>query len=210
MRPRTALAILMCVTPLACSAPGRNGSGGDEGEYRGRVMSPPLAKPDFTLTDTQGRPFDFRKETQGSLALLFIGYTNCPDVCPVHMANLGAVLKDLPEEITSHVKVVFVTADPDRDTPEVIRAWLDHFDRDFVGLRGTQEQVHAIEKALMLPPSVVSVDEDTGKTFVGHSANVVAFTADGKAHVMYPFGTRQSDWAHDLPKLVRGEWSGSS
>ena len=205
---RTAVVLLFALAALACSPQERAGSQDQDSEYRGRVLPQPLAKPDFTLTDTEGEPFDFREETRGELALLFIGYTNCPDVCPVHMANLAAVLKDLPHEVSDQVEVIFVTADPERDTPEVIRSWLDRFDRDFIGLRGTQEEVHAIEEALMLPPSVVAKDEATGEPIVGHASHVVAFTADGKAHVMYPFGTRQADWSHDLPRLVRGEWSG--
>lgn len=208
MRIWTVLVLSALLLLPACSPPERGGSREDASEYQGRVLPQPLEKPDFTLTDTGGEPFDFRQETDGVLTLLFIGYTNCPDVCPVHMANLAAVLKDLSHEVSRQVKVVFVTADPERDTPEVIRSWLDRFDRSFIGLRGTQEEVHAIEEALMLPPSVVDVDEETGEPFVGHASHVVAFTADGKAHVMYPFGTRQSDWAHDLPKLVRGEWAG--
>lgn len=212
MPMRTAAALLLLPAVLACapSEGGRTAAGdpGGEPEYRGRVLPRPLEKPDFTLADTRGRPFDFREETQGTLALLFIGYTNCPDVCPVHMANLAAVLGDLPLRVGQDVEVVFVTADPERDTPEVIRSWLDRFHRGFVGLRGTREEVNAIEEALKLPPSVVDVDQETGEPFVGHASHVVAFTADGKAHVLYPFGTRQSDWAHDLPKLAGGEWSG--
>ena len=64
--------------------------------YRGGIVTPPLPKPAFVLTDTSGAPFDFRQRTGGYVTLLFFGYTNCPDQCPMHMANLSAALKKLP------------------------------------------------------------------------------------------------------------------
>jgi protein SCO1/2 len=174
----------------------------DAADLRGRVLPEPRPKIDFTLTDTDGQPFGFAAKTEGYVALLFFGYTNCPDVCPVHMANLGAVLADFPFELRQQFKVVFVTTDPERDTPERLREWLDNFDREFIGLWGTHERVNEIETTLGLPASVKPADHGMDYE-VGHAASVVAFTKDNLAHVMYPFGTRQSDWAHDLPKLAK-------
>src|SRR5215471_13869312 len=81
-------------------------------DYRGGLVSPPLAKPRFTLVDTSGRPFDFAAATKGYVTLLFFGYTYCPDQCPMHMANLSAALKKLPAGTADRVKLVFVTTDP--------------------------------------------------------------------------------------------------
>lgn len=156
---------------------------------------------DFVLTDTQGRSYDFLKETRGSVAMLFFGFTNCPDVCPVHMANLAAVLDQLPSRISRQVTVVFVTVDPERDTPERVREWLDGFDRNFVGLTGDAERVHGIQLALGLPPAVVRTD-DEGTADVGHAAHVMVFSREQDRRWVYPFGTRQSDWARDIPLLV--------
>ena len=64
----------------------------DREAWQGVLLAEPQPRPDFTLTDTSGQPFDFRAETQGKLTLLFFGYTHCPDVCPIHMANLSAAL----------------------------------------------------------------------------------------------------------------------
>src|ERR1041384_5232448 len=86
--------------------------------YRGGLITPPLPKPRFVLTDTSGAPFDFWARTQGSVTLLFFGYTYCPDQCPMHMANIGAALKKLPAGTANNVKLVFVTTDPARDTPQ--------------------------------------------------------------------------------------------
>jgi protein SCO1 len=170
---------------------------------RGRFAQP-IARPDFTLLDMEGRPFDFRAETEGRLALLFFGYTHCPDVCPVQLANLAEVLRDLPYGERDRVRVVFVTVDPARDTPERIRAWLDAFDPRFAGLWGSAEEVNAILAALDLPPAALGAPAAAGEYVVGHAAGVLAFGAEGPLRASYPFGTRQIDWARDLPELLRG------
>lgn len=174
------------------------------GLYRGRLLPEALPRPDFVLTDTRGEPFDFRARTGGKLTFLFFGYTHCPDACPIHMANLAAVLERRSWDERQAVEVVFVSVDPERDTLPRIRSWLDNFSRRFVGLRGSREEVTALEEALGLPPSVVGTDEETGAPFVAHSTQVLVFTQDDSAHLAYPFGTRQVDLARDLPRLLGG------
>lgn len=172
--------------------------------FRGRVLAEAVPRPDFTLQDTAGEPYDFLEQTRGKATLLFFGYTHCPDVCPIHMGNIAAVLKDLGSERRREVEVVFVSTDPERDTPGRIREWLDRFDPDFVGLRGDRAEVDSIQRSMGLPPSVLEPRAADGSYAVGHAAQVVAFSPDGPARVVYPFGTRQADWAHDLPLLIAG------
>lgn len=171
--------------------------------YRGAKLAPAIPRPSFTLTDTHGQPFDFRAKTDSTVTLLFFGYLNCPDVCPVHMTNIAAVMRNLPFEVTRRVRVVFVTTDPARDTPDKLQAWLSNFDPSFIGLRGTPEQVKDIEKSVNVAPAVADAPDSSGNYQVGHAAQVIAFTPDDSAHVVYPFGTRQADWMHDLPLLAR-------
>src|SRR5215471_10461233 len=121
------------------------------GTYRGGIITPPLRKPSFVLTDTSGAPYDFRNRTQASVTLLFFGYTYCPDQCPTHMANIGAALKRLPPGMADKVKLVFVTTDPARDTPKQLRRWLDNFDKRFIGLTGTDAALLAVQKAAGVP-----------------------------------------------------------
>jgi len=170
----------------------------------GPALEPALAKPDFVLLTTEGEPYDFRKETEGYIALLFFGYTHCPDVCPVHLANIAAALSKSSPEVNNAVKVVFVTTDPARDTPEVMRGWLDKFDRRFIGLTGDSASIGAALRQLRMgAPTREQLPNDT-TYYVGHSAIVLAFTRDNLAHVVYPFGVRQADWAKDLQLLVKG------
>ncbi|HEX6939215.1 MAG TPA: SCO family protein [Longimicrobiales bacterium] len=205
---RAALVLALASAGLAACgiAPrDRSSDGAAEASLRGMALPRPIRKPDFTLTDTDGRPFDFRAETDGYLTLLFFGYTHCPDVCPVHMANLAAVIAGLPRPMQHRIKVVFVTVDPERDTPGRIREWLDAFDPRFIGLRGSREAVDSILTALQLPTAVLGEPDATGAYTVGHPSTIVAFTADGVARALYPFGTRQADWAYDLPRLLEVE-----
>ena len=141
----------------------------------------------------------------GTVTLLFFGYTHCPDVCPVHLGNIAAVLGTLTPDVSGRVRVVFVSTDPERDTADRIRSWLDGFDRRFIGLRGSLDEVNAIQQRIGLAAAVVP-DTSDGDYTVGHGAQVIAYTADDSAHVVYGFGTRQADWAADLPRLVGGEW----
>ena len=179
----------------------------DNGGWAGTLLSQPLQKPEFTLTDTSGKPFDFQHETEGYVTLLYFGYTHCPDVCPLHMANIASVLNEVSGEVNAKIKVVFVTTDPKRDTPEVIRKWLDNFDVTFIGLTGSAADIEAAERAANLPESVLNPPKADGSYTVGHASQVVAYSLDDEAHLVYPFGIRQADWARDLPKLVAAtEW----
>jgi protein SCO1/2 len=171
--------------------------------YRGATLAHAIPRPSFSLTDTHGQPFDFRAKTDDTVTLLFFGYLNCPDVCPVHMTNIASVMRGLPYDVTRKIRVVFITTDPARDTPEKLQAWLGNFDPSFIGLRGTPEQVKAIEASVNVAPAVAAAPDSSGNYEVGHAAQVIAFTPDDSAHVVYPFGTRQADWVHDLPLLAQ-------
>jgi protein SCO1/2 len=186
--------------PAGSDSGSDDGNGDDDG-WRGAALGTAQPRPEFTLTDTAGRPYDFAAETRGRLTLLFFGYTSCPDVCPIHMATLAGALDQpgVPEPV-----VVFVTTDPERDTPEHLRDWLDNFSPGFVGLRGTPEQIRAAEVAAQVPPSMRGTGEGDDYE-VGHAAQIIAYTPDDEAHVVYPFGVRREDWIADLPRLPT-EW----
>jgi protein SCO1 len=178
---------------------------GDTVNYRGGLITPPLPKPQFVLTDTSGAAFDFRQRTEGYVTLLFFGYTYCPDQCPMHMANLGAALKKIPADIANQVKLVFVTTDPARDSPAVVRRWLDLFDRRFIGLTGTERAIESVERAAGVP-AATKAGPANGNYGVTHANFVLAYSKDDLAHVIYPGGVTKDDWAHDLPLLIKETW----
>lgn len=171
----------------------------------GATINPPVARPDLSMTATDGTPYDFATRTKGRVTFITFGYTHCPDVCPVHMANLAGALKRLPDDERSRVTVVFVTTDPDRDSLPQLRQWLDSFDHRFVGLRGTPAQLASMEQAFHIPPANKEPLPGGGYG-VGHSAEVFAFTPDDSAHVIYLPGSTSADYAHDIPRLLRGTY----
>ncbi len=166
----------------------------DEGPYAGVELEIPLEKPDITLIDTDGEPWSLREETEGALTLLYFGYTNCPDVCPIHLAQLDAVLSR--PGMPRNVEVVLVTIDPARDDEATLRRFLDQFDDDYIGLTGTLDEVQQAQIDFGL---AVAVEEEPG--VFGHGTQVFAFAPDGYAYTVYPQGTRQSHWIDDLPLL---------
>jgi len=189
----------------ACGDGGSASSSGSGNRYRGAIVTPPFEKPPFTLTDTAGKPYDIRKETEGFVTLIYIGYTHCPDVCPTHMANIAEVLAKLPPDVTRKIKVIMVTADPARDTPPVLRKWLDLFDKNFIGLTGPDETIVQLQETLGINPAT-KTDLGDGNYAVNHAAYVMAFTPDNLAHTVYPLGVTNDDWQHDLTMLVREGW----
>jgi protein SCO1/2 len=206
---RLRLASALPVLALALGALGcRESRASALASLRGVRLSPPRAKPDFTLTRTDGRPFSFKADTKGKVALLYFGYTNCPDVCPTHMANIAAALRRLSRDEQAKVRVVFVTTDPNRDTPERLRQWLNNFDARFIGLRGATDSVNQIQATLGLPPAMMELMDSSGAGpraayGMGHAAQVLAFTPDDSLRAEYPSGFTADDWANDLPKLAR-------
>jgi len=215
MRPLFLLGLTVALACRSGATPGANDSAQSaqsaqsalaRSKLRGVLQNPAQPKPNLILTTTEGKPFDLRRETKGMLTLVFFGYTNCPDVCPVHAANVSKVLKTLPNDVSSKVRFIFITTDPERDTPEVLGKWLAGFDPAFVGLTGTKEQIIEAQKMSQVMPAIREVTDSSKPNdyYVGHAGQVIAFTNDDLAHIVYPFGVRQLDWANDIPILVNG------
>ncbi len=185
--------------------------GGDDAPaWRAPQIEPAWPKPDVVLTDTDGNDYDLREETEGYVTVLALGFTNCPDECPAHMNTISRAIEEMNPDDADDVKVVFVTTDPERDTPEVLRNWLDLFDEDFVGLTGSLEEVEAVQQELGVPVAeqVEDSPRDAGDYDVSHSVIVYAFDKDtNESHIVFPLGVQRDAWVHDLTKLVREGWS---
>ena len=203
----SALCLIALVALAACDRGRTPAPDPKTDPYAGLELLEPKGKPDFTLTDLDGKDFNFRRETDGYVTFLFFGYTHCPDVCPLHMANLGAVLKQQPPEIANRVKVVFVTTDPERDSIPVLKEWLGRFNPAIIGLTGTPEEISQAQQLSRVMPAFRDTTNRLvdGSYSIGHSSQVLAYTADDTLRVIYPFGTnmRQEAWAKDIPLLVK-------
>jgi len=175
--------------------------------YAGTLLTPAVPRPDLTLADISGGTFSLAHRPAGEITALFFGYTHCPDVCPTTMADLAAAKRLLPTRLTDRLKVVFVTEDPHRDTPQVLRVWLDRFDPTFVGLIGgggstsyVLSQLHLPQTAFTSPTPAPSPATTRGRYAVSHAGIVYVFAHD--ATLIYTGGTTPRQYADDLTRLA--------
>ncbi|MEU4885566.1 MULTISPECIES: SCO family protein [Streptomyces] len=204
------LAVTAALALSACGGDG-DGSAGTAAEVSAEpskaatVLDNPFDKPDLVLTDTSGQEYDLVEETKGHPTLLYFGYTHCPDVCPLTMSNIAVASKALSEDQRKDLRVVFVTSDPERDTPQRLGAWLRGQDPDFIGLTGDFDAIQAGARSVgigIAPPT----EDENGDIVSTHGAQVLAFSPeDDKAHVLYGEDTTVDDYTADLPKLLEGE-----
>lgn len=170
-----------------------------------RELGEPLDKPDLELTADDGQRYDLRAETAGTATLVLFGFTHCRDACPAQLAILASAVADLSAAEREGLEVVFVSVDPDRDTPARLRRWLAAYDEGFVGLTGDLAQVEdAMGQLLLSAPRPEDADADGGSHVHHHSPFVAFHPGDDRAHTMYPFGMRADQWRQELPRLIGG------
>ena len=162
----------------------------------GLVLDPPHIISDATLTDQAGHTthlFDWR----GRVALVFFGYTHCPDVCPITVADWTRVKKTLGKDADKAV-FAFISVDPARDTPPVLAQFLGSFDPSFVGLTANAETVQKIAKDF----GVVFAQE-TGSS-VAHSTSSYLLDGESRIRIEYPVGTLPDGIAGDMRTMMSG------
>lgn len=165
------------------------------------VTGAPFAK-DFQLTDFDGQPrklADFR----GKVVVVFFGYTHCPDVCPTTMAELAGALKKLGAD-AAKVQVLFVTADPQRDTAAVLKQYVTAFDPTFVGLYGTPEEIQRTAKDFKV---IIQKNEgaDANNYTVDHSSGTFIFDTKGALRLFVSYGQGADVFAHDISELLKAQ-----
>ncbi|EST37524.1 hypothetical protein N566_12530 [Streptomycetaceae bacterium MP113-05] len=202
-----ALALTSCSsgTPDGKDGPVASVDGADRTEG-GITLDTPFAKPDLTLTDDEGEKFDLVEETAGRPTLLFFGYTHCPDICPLTMSNIAIAKSRLTDAQQKKLRVVFVTTDPERDTPKRLHAWLGMHDESFTGLTGDFGTVQAAARGLGIHIEE-SRKKKNGDIVSTHGAQVLAFSPkDDEAHVLYTDSKATPEvLERELPKIIRGE-----
>ena len=152
------------------------------------------------LTDVDGKPRSLA-DFKGKVVFLFFGYTQCPDVCPTTMAELAAVRKKLGAD-GDQIQGVFVTVDPDRDTPQVLKAYLGTMDPSFVGLTGTREQIDAATKDFKVFYQKVPGKAE-GSYTIDHTAGAFVFDRDGQVRLFVRYGMGAEPLAADLKQLLK-------
>jgi protein SCO1/2 len=186
--------LLLAAALAACGNPGA-------AKFRGTDVTGADFGKTLALTGHDGKPRvlgDFR----GKLVVLFFGYTHCPDICPTTLADTAAALKTLGPD-AARVQVLFVTLDPERDTPELLAKYVPYFSPDFLGLSGDAAATERTAKEFKIfyekrpgaAPGAYTVD---------HSAQVYVLDAEGRLRLVERNERISQDLAPDLRALLKG------
>jgi len=181
---------------------------GDENPspFKGFILSPERPAPDFTLTDTAGAPFRLG-ETRGRVTMVFFGFTYCPDVCPTTLTTLSRALADLGPD-AERVSVVFVSVDPERDTPAVLRRYLAAFDPRIVGVTGddaTLERVasdYGVRFFKEFPKRTPGTPEAAADYTMAHTTTVFVIDPFGQLRASFMGSYTPQDVVHDVRVLL--------
>jgi protein SCO1/2 len=168
--------------------------------YQGVLIDPPAPAVDFELIDQNGNNFRL-SEQEGQIVLIFFGYTHCPDVCPVTLSEYKRIKEGLKEQADS-VEFVYITVDPERDTPERLKTYLDFFDPSFIGLSGDRQALEDVWAAY----GVYTKKQDTGSAagyLIDHTARTYLVDQNGSWRLNYPFGMETEKIVEDIQHLLK-------
>jgi protein SCO1/2 len=168
-------------------------------QVQGSLLEPPIPAEDFGLVDQHGDPFRL-SDQRGDMVLIFFGYTHCPDICPSTLSEFQSIKKGLAEDADS-VEFVFVTVDPERDTPQVLAEYLGFFDPDFIGLSADRETLRPVWDAYGVYQNRRDVNSAVGY-LVDHSTRMYVIDRTGNLILTYPFGFETEKIIHDLAYLL--------
>ncbi|SEA07389.1 SCO family protein [Paraburkholderia sartisoli] len=156
---------------------------------------------DFSLPDTNGKTRTMA-DFKGKVVVLFFGYTHCPDVCPTTMAELSQALQQLGPKDAGRVQVLFVTVDPERDTPALLAQYVPAFNPTFIGLRPASDaQLVKVTKDFRVYYAKVPGKTPDSYT-MDHTAASYVFDPDGKLRLFARDGQGAAPWVHDIKLLL--------
>jgi protein SCO1 len=168
--------------------------------FRGTTYTEPYpAAPEIDLTRANGTSFRL-SEMRGKVVMLFFGYTSCPDICPTTLAEFKQSLDELGNK-SDQVQVLFVTVDPQRDTPERVQEYVDHFNPNFIGLSGSETELAQVWNEYGVFREIVNGTSAAGY-LVNHTARVTLIDQQGNLRVSFGFDTPVKDIVHDLKLLL--------
>lgn len=167
--------------------------------FQGSLIDPPVPAKDFELHDQNGQPYRL-SDQRGKVVLLFFGYTFCPDVCPATLVAFREIHDGLGQD-AEKVDFVFVTVDPNRDTPEQLKNHLALFSPAFIGLTDDPETLSAVWADYYIDPQIVPGAGAAGYT-VDHSSRVYVIDQQGDLRLTFPFGLSSEAMLQDIKTLL--------
>jgi protein SCO1/2 len=194
------LALSLTLSAVAASVLALTGCSEPKAAFKGVDITGADYAKELNLPDQNGQIRKI-KDFSGKLVVVFFGYTQCPDVCPTTMQELAEVKRLLGAD-GDKLQAVFVTVDPERDTTELLKAYVENFDPSFVALRPTPEQLPLIAKEFKIYFKRVEGKTPTSYT-MDHSAGSYTFDAQGKVRLFNRYGMGAEALAHDFKLLLK-------
>jgi protein SCO1/2 len=179
------------------------GCGGDPYTFHGTAYNPIIPAPAIQGQVAAGEPFDLQALPQ-KVKLVFFGYTFCPDICPFTLANIKSVYEQLPPYQQEEVAAVFVSVDPDRDTPELLGEYVAAFNPAFYGVHVPAAELETVKQGygVFAQKSTVAADASAAGYLVDHTAVIYLIDKDDNLRAIYPSDAAPGDIAADVKHLV--------
>jgi protein SCO1/2 len=191
-----AAALLACAALAALSA----GCSPTTPAFNGVDITGATYARDFALTDAAGKRRTLA-EFRGTLVVVFFGFAQCPDICPTTLADLAQVKKQLGAD-GDRIQIVFITVDPERDSPQVLASYVPAFDPSFIGLTGSAEEIAAAAHEFKVFYQKVAGKTATSYT-IDHTAGAYVFDREGRVRLFLRHGAGAEAIAADLRRLLR-------
>jgi protein SCO1/2 len=160
-----------------------------------RAMQP------FELIDHTGKPFT-NNELEGHWSFIFFGYTHCPDVCPTTLSVLNSVATRLRDQ-TESLRYIFISVDPERDTPDKMGQFVSYFNADFIGVTGTTEAISQLTRQLGVIAARVENEADVKNYLVDHTASILLIDPEGRFHALFSPPLKAADIASDFTRIAK-------
>ena len=169
------------------------------------VLPEPRVIADFELIDQRSDPFSLAS-LQGNWSLVFFGFTHCPDVCPTALYELQQVKQTLEQEMGHDAetpRVVFISVDPERDTPDKLQSYLAHFDPSFIGVTGKHEQLLPLTRQVGIAYRIGEHEDGAVQYSVDHSTGILLTDPEGRLHGVFPAPHGAEDISSDVLATLR-------
>ena len=193
-----AAAAALCIALAGCDKLGSSAPG-PKLAFRGADITGADYARTLSMPDIDGKPRTLA-DFKGKVTVVFFGYTQCPDVCPTTMAELAQVKKSLGAD-GDKLQGVFVTIDPERDTPAILKSYMASFDSSFVALRGSAEQTKAAAQEFKIFYAKVPGKVE-GSYTMDHTAGSFVIDANGKVRLFERYGSGAEALSADLKALI--------
>lgn len=187
------LVLVSCLALVACQNPP---------PFKAKPVpdSPPAAA--FTLTDQNGQPRSLA-DFKGKVVSLFFGFTHCPDICPTHLARQAEVMRQLGS-LADQVVVLFISLDPERDSPEALKRYMDAFDPRFIALSGTPEETNQVAKRYKIFWQKTPLPNSALNYTIDHTTNSFVIDQTGRLRLTVAHEMSAADVTHDLRLMIQG------